>query len=112
MDDYVYEIETETLDFSCGFPLIVHNTDSFVFSLSSKDIIKDLKNLEDLFDSINLIGNHEVFSIKNKKVIGKFKIETPEDFWIDESICLRSKMCAFKCADDSKNKLKCISKSN
>ena len=29
-DDYVYEIETETHDFNCGFPLIVHNTDSFV----------------------------------------------------------------------------------
>ena len=29
-DDYVYDIETETHDFNCGFPLIVHNTDSFV----------------------------------------------------------------------------------
>ena len=30
-DDYVYDIETETHDFNCGFPLIVHNTDSFVY---------------------------------------------------------------------------------
>ena len=29
-DDYVYDIETETHDFNCGFPLIVINTDSFV----------------------------------------------------------------------------------
>ena len=48
---------------------------------------------------------------KNKKVIGKFKIETPKNIWIDEFVCLRSKMYAFKCGDDSKNKLKGISKS-
>ena len=29
--------------------------------------------------------------IKTKKVIGKFKIETPKDIWIDELFCLRSK---------------------
>ena len=29
-NDYVYDIETETHDFNCGFPLIVHNTNSFV----------------------------------------------------------------------------------
>ena len=49
------------------------------------------------------------FSVK--KVIGKFKVETPKIIWIDEFVCLRSKMYAFKCGDDSKNKLKGISKS-
>ena len=48
---------------------------------------------------------------KNKKVLGKFKIETPRNIWIHEFICLRSKMYAFKCGDDSKNRLKRISKS-
>ena len=48
---------------------------------------------------------------KNKKVIGICKIETPKNVWIDEFVCLRSKMCAFICGDDSKNKLKGISKS-
>ena len=48
---------------------------------------------------------------KNKKVIGKYKIETPKNIWIDEFVCLRSKMYAFKCGDDSKIKLKGISKS-
>ena len=40
--------------------------------------------------------------IKAKKLIGKFKIETPKNIWIDEFICLRSKMYAFKYGDDSK----------
>ena len=87
------------------------DTDSFVLSVNTKDIIKDLKNLEDIFDFSNLDKNHELFSNKNKKVIGKFKIETPKNIWIDEFVCLRSKMYAFKCGDDSKNKLKGISKS-
>ena len=51
------------------------------------------------------------YSVKKIKVIGKFKIETPKNIWIDEFVCLRSKMYAFKCGDDSKNKLKGISKS-
>ena len=43
------------------------DTDSFVLSVKIKDIIKDLKNLEDLFDFSNLNENHELFSSKNKK---------------------------------------------
>ena len=110
INDYVYDIETETPDFNCGFPLIVHNTDSFVLSVNIKDNVKDLKKLEIIFDFSNLDKNHDLFSIKNKKVIGKFKIETPKNIWIDEIVCLRSKKYAFKCGVDSKNKLKGLSK--
>ena len=84
--------------------------DGFVLSVNTKDIIKDLKNLEDIFDFSNLDENHELFSIKNKKVIGKFKIETRKNICIVEFIALRSKMYAFKCANDSRNKFKSICK--
>ena len=87
------------------------DTDSFVLSVNTKDIIKGLKILEDIFDFSNLDENHELFSNKNKKVNGKFKIETPKNIWIEEFICLRSKCYAFKCGDDSKNNLEGISKS-
>ena len=80
------------------------DTDSFILSVNTKDIIKDLKNLEDIFDFSNLDKTHELFSNKNKKVIDLFKIETPKSIWIDEFVCLRSKMYAFKCGNDSKNK--------
>ena len=86
------------------------DTDSFVLGVNTKDIIKDLKNLEDIFDFSNLDKNHELFSNK-KKVIGKFKIETPKNIWTVENICLRSKMYAFKCGYDSESKLRGISKS-
>ena len=85
--------------------------DSFVLSIETENIINDLKNIEDLFDFSNLDKNHELFSNKNKKVVVKFKIETPENIWIDKFVALRSKCYAFKCGDDSKNKLKGISKS-
>ena len=49
------------------------DTNSFVLSVYTKDIIKDLKNLENLFDFSNLDGSQEVFRIENEKVIGKIK---------------------------------------
>ena len=87
------------------------DTDSFVLSVNTKDIIKDLKNLEDIFDFSNLDKHHELFSNKNEEVSGIFKIETPNNIWIDEFVCLRSKMYAYKCGNDSKIKLKGVSKS-
>ena len=87
------------------------DTDSFVLSVKTKDFIKGSKNLEDIFDFSNLDESHELFSNKNKKVVGKFKIETPKNIWIDQFVCLRSKTYAFICGDNSKNKVKGISKS-
>ena len=82
-----------------------------ILSMETRDIIKDLKNLEDKFDFSNLDKNHELFSERNKKVIGKFKKETPKNIWIDEFVCLRSKAYSFKCKneDENKNKIKGIS---
>ena len=59
--------------------------------------------MEDIFDFSNLDGNHEIFS--NKKVIGKFKLETPKKIGLMKFVCLRSKVFSFKCGDDIKNKL-------
>ena len=43
------------------------DTDPFVLSFNTKDIIKDLKNLEDIFDFTNLDQNHELFCEKKTK---------------------------------------------
>ena len=51
------------------------DTDSFVLSVTTKDVIKDLKNLEDLFDFSNLNENHEIFSDKNKRVVENIKMK-------------------------------------
>ena len=79
--------------------------------MNTKDIIKGLKNLEVTFGFSNLYESHEAFSNKNKKVIGKFKLETPNSIWMDDFVCLRSKVFFLKCGDDIENKLKGVSKS-
>ena len=43
------------------------DTDCMFLSMKTKDIIKDLKNLEDIFDFSNLDENHELYSERNKK---------------------------------------------
>ena len=48
------------------------DTDSFVLSVNTEDIIKDLENLRDIYDFTNLNENQELFGNKNKKN-GKFK---------------------------------------
>ena len=86
------------------------DTVSFILSVNTKDNIKDSKYREDLFDFNNLNESQEISSNKKKKVIGKFKIESPKNISIDKFVCLRSKMYSFDCGDDKK-KLKGIFKS-
>ena len=43
------------------------DTDAFVLSVNTKDIINDLKNLEDIFDFSNLDEKHDLFSNNNKR---------------------------------------------
>ena len=91
---HMYEDYYDTLQPYCGQEkLQVHyiDTDGMILSMKTENIINDLKKLEDIFDFSNLKENHELFSEKNKKVIGKFKLETPKNIWIDEFVCLRSK---------------------
>ena len=89
------------------------DTDTFIISANTHDIIRDLKSLEDIFDFSNLDKNDELFSNENKKIIGKFKLENPKNIWIDEFVYLRSKAYSFKCNDNtgSKYKMKGTSKS-
>ena len=113
---HMYETYYDTLQPYFGqenLQLHYIDTDGMILSMKTKDIIKDLKNLEDIFDFSNLDQNHELFSKKNKKVVGKFKIETPKNVIIDEFVCLRSKAYSFKCKNnnENKNKIKGISKS-
>ena len=84
-----------------------------ILSSKTANIVKDLKSLEDIIDFSNLDENQDLFSKKNKKIIGIFRIETPKNIWIDEFVCLRSKVYSFKCKnnDENKNKIKGISKS-
>ena len=82
-------------------------------SVETQNSINDIKTLEDIFDFSDLDENHVLFSNKNKKIFGLFKIETPKNIWIDEFVSFRSKAYSFKCndIDENKKKIKVISKS-
>ena len=113
---HMYETYYDTLQPYFGqenIKLHYIDTDGVFLSMKSKNSIKDLRNLEDIFDFSSLNENHELFNNKNKKVVGKFKNETPKNITIDEFVCLRSKAYSFKCKnnDESKNKITGISKS-
>ena len=89
---HMYETYYDTLQPYFGQEsLKIHyvDTDGMFLSMKTENIIKDLKKLENIFDFSNLDKNHELYSEKNKKVVGKFKLQTPKNIWIDEFICLR-----------------------
>ena len=113
---HMYETYYDTLQPYFGqenLQLHYVDTDGVILSMKTENIIKDLKKLEDIFDFSNLDKSHELYSNKNEKVNGKFKIETPKNTWIDEFVCLRLKAYSFKCKnnDENKNKIRGISKS-
>ena len=56
----------------------------FVLDVHTNDIVKDLENLRDLFDFVNLDKNYKPFSIGIKKVLEKFKKKNPKKIWINE----------------------------
>ena len=67
------------------------DTNSFNLSVNLNDIIGSSRKLEDIIDFSNLDKNNELSSNKKKKVIVKYKIETPKNIWIDEFVYLRKK---------------------
>ena len=86
---HMYETYYDTLQPYFGqenLQLHYIDTDGMILSMQTEDIIKDLRNLEEIFHFSNLDKNHELYSERNKKVIGKFKIETPKNIWIDDFV--------------------------
>ena len=71
------------------------DTDSFILSIKTGDLINDLEYFKDDFDFSELDPSHELYSSINKKVIGKMKIETSPFIELDNFLALRSKSYSF-----------------
>ena len=69
--------------------------DSFILSIKTEDLIKDLKYFQNDFDFSELDENHELYDTINEKVIGKLKIETSPIIDLDNFVALRSKSNSF-----------------
>jgi len=88
------------------------DTDSFILSIKTNNLLKDLEYFKHDFDFSELDKDHPLFDTTNKKVIGKMKIETSPIIEIDEFIALRSKSYAYSFSGSTeKSKQKGIQKS-
>ena len=73
---HIYETYYDTLQPYFGQEsLQMHyiDTDGMILSMKTKNIIKVLKNSEDLFDFSNLDENRDLYTNKNKKFLVKLK---------------------------------------
>ena len=83
------------------------DTDSFILSIKTGDLINDLEYFKDDFDFSELDPSHELYNSINKKGIGKMKIETSPIIELDNFVALRSKSYSFS----YKNAQKTVQKS-
>ena len=71
------------------------DTDSFILSIKTGDLINDLEHFKDDFDFSELDPSHELYNSINKKVIGKMNIETSPIIELNNFVALRSKSYSF-----------------
>jgi hypothetical protein len=91
--------------------LLFTDTNSLCYHIKTKDFYKDMTKHKELFDTSNYPKDHKSYSKMNKKVIGQMKDET-SGIPITEFVGLRSKLYAFKTAqDDVQKRVKGIKKS-
>ena len=83
--------------------LLFTDTDSLTYHITTPDVYQDMLQDQDLYDTSNYSKDHSLYSIQNKKVIGKFKDETG-GHPIKEWIGLRPKMYSLKLMDDKEKK--------
>jgi hypothetical protein len=98
--------------FNKQFPdneILYGDTDSLVLNIYTVDLYKELENMKEELDTCDYPKDHPLYSLENKKVVGKFKDELNGKI-MTEFIALRSKAYAFKLLNEEKKKLKGMSK--
>jgi hypothetical protein len=89
--------------------LLFTDTDSLCYEIITEDFFKDIsKDVYEKFDTSNIGKNHPsgIPTGVNKKVIGMMKSETGEK-QIEEFVGPRSKLYAYKMAEDGDEEKKC-----
>ena len=81
--------------YNCSVKLHYMDTDSFILSIETGDLIKDLEYFKNGFDFRELDENHQLYDFINKKVIGEMKIETSPIIELDNFVALRSESYSF-----------------
>ena len=97
--------------YNCSVKLHYMDTDTFILSIKTGDLINDLEYFKDDFDFRELDENHELYNSINKQVIGKMKIETSPIIELHNFVALRSKSYSFSYVAAQKATQKTVQKS-
>lgn len=89
--------------------LLMTDTDSVLYCCQTENIYDDMKLSAHLFDTSSYPTDNPLYSLENKKELGKMKDET-NGVPISEFVGLRSKMYSFVCDQTEAKRAKGISK--
>ncbi|KAG8238905.1 hypothetical protein J437_LFUL017477 [Ladona fulva] len=92
---YNFHYQTMLPKYGKNLSLAYTDTDSLIYSVKTDDLYKDMLDNLDTFDTSNYPQNHMCYSVRNKKVIGKFKDDCDGKV-MTHFIRLRSKLYSFK----------------
>ena len=106
---YNYHYNHIKKDYKEKAKLLFTDTDSLCYLIHTNDFYNDMKKNLNLYDTSNYDTNHELYSNKNKKVIGLMKDEA-NGIPIQEFVGLRAKLYSYKLLDNEFKKAKGVSK--
>ena len=89
--------------------LLFTDTDSLCYAINTNDIYDDINQNSTYFDTSDYPSDHPIYSIQNKKILGKMKDET-NGVAIEEFVGLRSKMYSIKLGNEEKKRAKGVKK--
>ena len=98
---YQFHYEYMKPKYVCNAKLLFTDTDSLCYEIKTGDIYQDMLQDIDLFDTSEYGQNHPLYSLANKKVLGKMKDET-HGVPIQEFIGLRPKMYSILYTENDK----------
>ena len=89
--------------------LLMTDTDSFVYQIKTDDFYEDMKGMKEHYDMSEYSKESGLYDGENKKVIGKFKDESPDEV-IESFVGIRSKCYSFTTKNNVVKKAKGVSK--
>ena len=106
MYDFYYNVMKKKFG---NVQLLFTDTDLLCVGIDTEDIYSDMGKFSDYFDTSDYPTDHPLHSVKNKKVLGKFKDECNGDP-IQSFVALRAKMYSIQTARQHKCTAKGIAK--
>jgi hypothetical protein len=94
---------------ACNIQLLMTDTDSFVYQIKTDDFYEDMKGMKEHYDMSEYSKESGLYDGENKKVIGKFKDESPDEV-IESFVGIRSKCYPFITKNNVVKKVKGVSK--